>query len=545
MNNPGLFWRTVRHLTPRQLLFQVLTRVRSRPKLHFSKTSPTTHFITAGKADKPVSWQAGTFTFLNKSYSPPPSLINWNYGNAKPTNYGKLWTYNLNYFDFLNQPDLPPDTGLTLIHDFIAQTDSLGDGLDSYPTSLRIINWIQFLSRNQIQCDATNSHLAAQTDLLSRRLEYHIAGNHLLENGYALLISSLFFRHKYWYRTAAQIIRAELKKQILSDGGHDERSSMYHQRLLDQLLTVLLALQHDVWYKEQDADLVGFLSYKACQILNWLNAITFRNGDVPMVNDSAFGIAPTTAQLQKKAASVIQSSAGFVTLQTTLATATLQESGYRMFRFGRYELFVDIGPIGPDHQPGHAHADTFSFVLYVDNFPLIVDNGLSTYQIGPRRELERSTSAHNTVAVNGCNSSEVWAGFRVGNRARVTVLTDTKTRLKAHHDGYYRFGVVHERAWFIEPTRFIIHDQLIRGRGKSKVDQSGIARFHFHPTVQIQILGDMLISGPLQMSFSSESKPSLYITKYDMAEGFNKLRTGHCLNVVFTNSLETTIIPTP
>src|SRR5919202_2239257 len=179
MKKGGLFWRTIKHLQARQAAYQVINRLRSRPKLRLPKTSPVSHFLPVPKADKPVSWSNGTFTFLNQSvnflYSnedadATTNEVDWNYAA-----YGKLWTYNLNYFDFLNQPDLPIQQGLWLIQSFIKQTHRLNDGLEPYPTSLRVVNWMQFLSRNQIQDESINCHLVAQVDLVSRRLEYHLA----------------------------------------------------------------------------------------------------------------------------------------------------------------------------------------------------------------------------------------------------------------------------------------------------------------------------------------------------------------------------------
>lgn len=72
----------------------------------------------------------------------------------------------------------------------------------------------------------------------------------------------------------------------------------------------------------------------------------------------------------------------------------------------KMELLADVGSIGPDYQPGHAHADTFNFVLYLNERPIIVDTGTSTYEVNEIRFYERSTAAHNTVVVAGKNSSE-------------------------------------------------------------------------------------------------------------------------------------------
>lgn len=558
MKRIGRLWRTVRHLTARQLAYQALTRLRpGRAQLRLPDHPVTGYFLAVPPADKPKSWAAGTFTFLNQpvdfnDFNPKSeinnllwpegrgNLIDWNYPD-----HGKLWTYNLNYFDFLNQRsdgsvDMSVDAGLRLIRDFMGQTTRLRDSLEPYPTSLRISNWVQFLSRTQIRDEVINRHLFAQSALLRRRLEHHIGGNHLLENGFALLTAALYFRHGAWFRRAATLVRAELSRQILSDGGHDERSPVYHQMLLDRLLDVCLAVQRDSWHT--DPTLARFLNERAAQLLGWLAGITFQNGDVPMLNDAAPGIALTTAQLRAKASRV-----GVTPLCVNPwpVSAQAKQSGYRKIVFPRYEFVADVGAIGPDHQPGHAHADTFSFVLHVDNHPLIVDSGTSTYEIGPRRAWERSTAAHNTVAVGGENSSEVWAGFRVGRRARATVLTNTPTTLTARHDGYGHLSICHERTWLAEPARLRIMDRLLPAKAATTPHQTGVARLHFHPDVPVSLAGTGVDAGVVRITFGSESALELRLTTCEMADGFNRLRTASCVEITFTNCLETVLIPSP
>lgn len=287
MRKIGLIWRTVRHLTARQIVYQLLFRCRRRPVLRLPKNVPRSYFLTVPKANKPIAWHQNTFTFLHQPVS-FAGQIDWNYPHDS-----KLWTYNLTYFEFLNQPDVLPADGIKRIHDFIRQTSSLRDGMEPYPTSLRITNWIQFLSRHQLRDATIDRHLFAQLTMLRGRLDYHLAGNHLLENGFSLLTGALYFRHKGWLSVATHLIKTELHQQILADGGHNERSPIYHQLLLDHLLDVLLALQDNFWYNNPAFG--HYLNEKATRMLGWLNAVTFRNGDVPMVNDAAFGIAPTTA----------------------------------------------------------------------------------------------------------------------------------------------------------------------------------------------------------------------------------------------------------
>ena len=81
-----------------------------------------------------TSYKQKKFTFLNLSHSFKEN-IDWNY-----VEHGKLWTYNLNYFDFLQQEDLNKEDGLVLIHDFIGSIELVNDGLEPFPISLRSIN---------------------------------------------------------------------------------------------------------------------------------------------------------------------------------------------------------------------------------------------------------------------------------------------------------------------------------------------------------------------------------------------------------------------
>lgn len=531
MSRSGRLWRTVRHLQARQSLYQVVNRLRPRPRLQLPPTAPVSHFLTVPPAEKTVSFAGDGFTFLNQPVTfrkgaGEPMRIDWNYAAN-----GKLWTYNLNYFDFLNQPGLAAEAGLELMRDFVAQTERLIDGLEPYPTSLRLINWVQFLSRNNLTDPAIDAHAFAQATLLRRRLEYHLAGNHLLENGFALLTVALYFRRADWLRQATALVRQELTTQVLADGGHDERSPMYQQILLDRLLDVLLALQHDTW--SADAALVAFLTDNAVRMLAWLERVTFANGDVPMVNDAAPGIAPTTAQLRAKAARMSLSTDA---LSRREHVGGPGETGYRMMRGGRYALFVDAGAVGPDHQPGHAHADTFSFVLYVDGRPLFVDSGTSTYQVGPRRAWERSTAAHNTVEVGGQNSSEVWGGFRVGRRARVRLITDTDTTLSAVHDGYRHLGIDHERTWSMAPAQLTITDRL---RGRSGA--AGVARLYVHPDVPVRIVDEGALVGSSFVLFRADSPVRVTLSTCELADGFNRLRTSRYLSVEFVTCLHTTV----
>ena len=444
------------------------------------------------------------FTFLNLSHT-FENRIDWNHAG-----YGKLWTYNLTYFDFLQQEGVSADTGLALIRDFIDQTEGVKDGLEPFPISLRGINWIKFLTYHDIKEQKIDDSLCAQYHRLMDNLEYHLLGNHLLENGFSLLFGAYYFQDEKLYAKATEILTVELSEQILGDGAHFELSPMYHQIMLYRLLDCINLIQNNPW--KQDG-LLKLLENTAVRMLGWIETISYKNGDIPLFNDSANGIAPTTEQLNEYASN----------LKLNTQHSTLGESGYRKIAKPRYECVIDVGPIGPDYIPGHAHADTFSFELHIDGNPFIVDTGLSTYETNDRRTQERSTAAHNTVEVMGRSSSEVWGGFRVADRAKVIELVENIDHIQATHDGYKKkFGILHTRSWKFEENKIIIEDRL-----NKKCD--AVFSLHFHPDITEEDI--------LEKIQNSKFK----IQNYNFSPEFNKTSEALVLEIQFKKELKVEI----
>ena len=113
-------------------------------------------------------------------------------------------------------------------------------------------------------------------------------------------------------------------------------------------------------------------------MLGWLRNISYRNGEIPLLNDSANCVAPSSNELFTYAND----------LKLNTQNLKLSQSGYRKIKKENYECIVDVGEVGASYIPGHAHADTFNFELYVNNKPFIVDSGLSTYNTGKIRDSE-------------------------------------------------------------------------------------------------------------------------------------------------------------
>jgi hypothetical protein len=464
------------------------------------------------------SWQEGRFSFLNLDHV-FGDQVDWNFKA-----HGKLWTYNLNYFDFLLQEGFDPTLVTRLIAGYCNGIDQVRDGLEPYPISLRGINWIKSFAKYGLAVPEFDNCLFRQYLLLSENIEYHLLGNHLMENGFSLLFAAYYFRNEAFYAKAKKIIQHELREQILPDGAHFELSSMYHQIILYRLLDCLNLVMNNNW---KEHEMQGLLTSKAGQMLNWTTKTSWKDGSIPLLNDAAYKIAPHSEQLTRYAGQ----------MGIKAVPCALKESGYRKITGQNFELILDAGKIGADYQPGHVHADIFSFEMRVDGKPFIVDTGTSTYERGDRRNYERSTAAHNTVEIDGLNQSEVWASHRVGRRARVKITSESESECIAVHDGYKRIGILHERAFRYDGDRTLFIKDTLTGQ---KHTYSAVARFHFHPGTTLEVR-DTSVTVNNKYNIHFENAIVLVNKEYHYAPEFNKLISSRCIEVKFHKTLKTRI----
>lgn len=508
MNKYIRLYNTVKYLKLKQIYFRIFYFVRNRYRKNVGFKYPTFDNITTSKLRLQKSIYSYNsfienkkFTFLNIEHY-FENKIDWNYSE-----FGKLWTYNISYFDFLNQKDMKKEDSLYLIRDFIKNESNLKDAIEPFPISLRGINWIKFLSINNIDDSDIDNILFKHYQILMDTLEYHLLGNHLLENGFSLLFGAYYFENEELYNKAKEILESELKEQILEDGAHFELTPMYHQIMFFRLLDCINLVKNND-FKNQE--LLTFLESIASKMTSWLEKITFKNGDIPLLNDSAFDIAPTSNDLLKYAKR----------LDIKSIDLPLGQSGYRKIDKEKYECIVDIGNIGPDYIPGHAHSDTFNFVVNYEDNPFIVDTGLSTYETNNTRTTERRTSAHNTVEVNQKDQSQVWGGFRVANRAKIIHIEEKKDFIQASHNGYKKDSITHTRSWTFEENKIIIEDNLTK-------NADAIARIHFHPTISKEMILEKI---------TCENR--IVFSKYNHAPKFNTLIEAIVIEIAFDKQLK-------
>ena len=511
----GQLIETLRHLRTTQVIYQLKHRL-VKEKLGEETPPAMTHTVKLQTVPiaKPRCYDGGErFTFLNIS----DDFRGWDMAD-----YGPLWTYNLNYMDWLEQKGIGVEECLRWIDRFIDELPDNHTGLDPYPIALRIINWAKFFSKHpECRNKKRLNSMYAQTMLLSRSLEYHLLGNHLLEDSYALFIASFFFNDQKLYRKSSHLLEKQLQEQILQDGAHFEQSPMYHCIMLDRLLDCINFSKGNNLFDNQDA-YTQKLIRKAAAMLGHLQSIVFHDGSLPMLNDSANDVAPTSEALFHYARR----------LGIKRKIMPLRECGYRKFCDERIEIVSDIGNITAMYQPGHSHADTFNFELRIDGCPVIVDTGISTYNKNSRRQYERSTAAHNTVSIANKNSSVVWGGFRMGKRANVSVEKDSPTEILARHDGFGH-RIIHQRHFTFCDHAISIEDFII-----GKVT-SAISYLHFSPQTSVSIVSEA--DGVIKAGkaiIKVEGFSDIRVKTGFVSSKFNKLQSCHVLEISFHQQLK-------
>jgi uncharacterized heparinase superfamily protein len=424
----------------------------------------------------------GSFTFLNQQ-GRCDSPAGW-----QDRTHGLLWTYNLHYFaDLLsdNAPVRAPQH-VQLMERWRAENPAAeGVGWTPYPLSLRISNWIKWHYWVGPLPDALVRSLAQQAAWLYRRCEYHHRGNHLFVNAKALCMAGMTIDTpdaQRWLIRGVSILRVEVPAQILGDGGHCERSPMYHALILEDILDLLnIALRLET---DSAREIVSLLAPQVEPMLRWLAAMSHPDGEIAFFNDAAFGIAPTPSQLHCYARGILGPGASPT---VDGGSTNLADTGFVRMNQGDWSLIMDVGAVGAPEQPAHAHADSLSIEVSVGRHRVFINAGVSTYAAGPDRAYERGTAAHNCVEVDGIDSSEVWSSFRVARRAHVTVdsceLTPISGRVSASHDGYAR---LRGRPIVRREVR-LSNDDLAIADSSSGGGHIAISRLHLHPDVRAQV----------------------------------------------------------
>ncbi len=448
--------------------------------------------------------------------------INWNKVCKK-----RLATFNLHYFDWAKIIIL--DSFKTKKHNSNSQkkliylidswikfnSTNFGDGWHPYTISLRIRNWIwifrlfpELVNENRIK------YLWIQMNWLNEHQEIHLGGNHYLENLISLVISSLQFNSllsEVIYKKSIFKLENELNKQILNDGGHQERSSSYHLSLLSTLAELACFLQikkgiRPTWIIE-----------KLNIMTEWSEKIILYDSKYPRFNDSIFDEKININQiinfsqsylnqinlledefnlqniLIKKICKNKKSEKSIVKpflLTRNFKRAHIEKlpnTGWIIFRpSDDWEITFKGGISGPKHLHGHAHSDLLTFDIFKNSKPIIAETGTSEYEFSSIRKYERSSISHNVMQftnqkninldsfLNWSESVEVWGSFRAARKPKILSLScglDNNKFLwgECTYKPFQSYLLLHQRTLKMKVSNknellFFVNDKVVSNR---------------------------------------------------------------------------------
>jgi uncharacterized heparinase superfamily protein len=439
--------------------------------------------------------------------------INFKHESLRESSH--LWRFQLEYHEFLLS--LSPlssqatETVARTLTSWLNQnpcqsTSRSDDSWHPYCISRRIPVWIWLLATHPFDrafSARLSSSLYQQAYYLHDNLEYELGGNHLLENLTALSLAAALFGNlpdaQKWSATVEKILRRELAKQITAEGEHYERAPMYHCQVLGNLLIVAYCTQ------ERFPRLSQMCREHASVMYAFIRQLLHPDGEIPLFGDSGFGESPGMP--------LIDALAGLCEIEPQV-TAIVNGSAVGNYWVSRAEvnnhletLIFDVGPVGADELPAHAHCDLLNIEASIGGNRWIVDSGNFNYNDDTMRWYCRSSVAHNVVTVDRQNQCDIWSRFRMGYRGQVIRFRqggDTEFAwASAVHDGYRRTGVP-------EISRLIsVHHQT----------RSWLCADYAAATNQKKLVGYLHLAPEIQIR---EIEPSAAGPRFKMVRGTNE-----------------------
>jgi hypothetical protein len=392
----------------------------------------------------------------------------------------------------------------------------------SLEIALRSLSWLWtmfFLARSPSwgkAADRLGSSLFSQIEHVCRYPSVFSSPNtHLLGEAAVLFIAGLIFEDlpqaSRWLRKGSRLLIEHLEQQVLEDGVYGELSSYYHCYALDFYLQAF-ALAERNSFRLPEA-----VPRKVSRMLDFLLHLSWAGGRLPLLGDDDGGRALalerrnygsiadelcTGAVLFRRpdckfragpfaeetlwllGAQAWCTYTGLPAEPPPSKYAFFPHAGYLIQRSGWHseaaELVFDCGSLGLG-AGGHAHADALSISLASGGHPLLIDPGTFVYNGAPGwRAYFRSTSAHNTVTIDGQDQAEPAGTFRWNApflcRPMRHMALPGLHYAEAEHEGYCRNGasLVHRRRLLhVRPAYWIVADEFC-GSGAHRFD------FHYH-----------------------------------------------------------------
>ena len=381
--------------------------------------------------------------------------------------------------------------------------------------AFRVQSWVHGLRLFEGAPDISNAvrrdmvvSAATQIDHITRNLSTWFSPNtHLTGEAAAILAAGCAWPQlphaERWRSLGWQILCDESTKQIRADGVYFEQSAWYQAYTLDTFVFGM------TWAEHAGLAIPDALRVRVRAAARALRAVTRPDGTIARLGDDDGGRALPLTPLPfgdmtdslwragyhlgdgslipphdagrpsllwlEGAAAYDQMGRQAATVEGR-ASVALRDGGWVVMAEAAvvptrdHWLVFDVGPHGALSH-AHSHADALGIDLSVHGVPIFVDPGTMSY-VGQARRRYRSTAVHNTVTVDGADSSEQGTSFNWQSATDSTLQgfgrAGGATFVSGSHDGYYRLAdpVRHHRTILrIDRRYWLMFDRLDAASG--------------------------------------------------------------------------------
>jgi uncharacterized heparinase superfamily protein len=359
---------------------------------------------------------------------------------------------------------------------------------DTGAISVRCVTWMQELATRAPRLAGGFSAevqraVLAQLDWLERGVDPKPGRSSRLVKAKALLWGAASFegpRAERWRRRGEDLLSEELSLQVLPDGAHVSGSPTAHAQALTDLVECL-AVVRDVWLMARiEAALLGM----GQALVDWMHP----DGRLSPFQGAGAGWAYDASECLD----ALEQLTGVRPVPR--ASFALEDAGYFGVRGEESYLLARVG--GGELEAGSAwpEADWLSFEWSLRGQRLIVDPGVYELADSEWSRWARSTSAHNTVTLDGADQFALDGHRSRRRKARGHVerwgRAGSSQVFEAWHDGFagLRGRPVHYRRIVVGPHTVQVEDNVQGGAGQ-KVE----ARLLLHPDVALRQRGKLLL----------------------------------------------------
>ena len=353
-----------------------------------------------------------------------------------------------------------------------------------HSVSLRILNWTRYVTLFEERLDeefreTINRFIHKNAQFLAKNVEYGVGGNHLIENAAGLLMAGTYFQEEAWRQLGVQIFEQAAENQFFEDGGHIERSPMYHLIVCQRYLTAVDLLESS----NEKSRLIQETATAGVRFAEYLQA---PDNQIPLLNDSVFDEA-----LPLK--SILQYARSIPTLDQvrkqvdTQSFSSLTDSGYYWLGTDEDRMLVAGHKVAVPHLPAHAHIHPGQVCLWIGNQRVLTDTGVFEYSAGPHRRRARSIQSHNTVQVDEQEPVRIASSFWMWGTVDPRISFNREMN---HLEISYSVNTIgcppyrHQRNIKRNENTWTITDSIDAERSPIQ------SRLHVHPDLNVKTEGD-------------------------------------------------------